>query len=66
MKEDWEEVKNGQEITTEQLQEIQNLIFNHRKTTIQIPDYYYNWRRNSLEQQSSFAIQEIIDNIHDH
>lgn len=60
------EIKNieeRKEVSEQNLQVIQDLIFKHRKQSFLIPTFFYNWFRNKSEEQMNYSAIQICNII---
>lgn len=54
---------NNQALTLEKLREVQNEIYQHRKTNRPISDRFYWKRKNDYEGDAQYSIEQLIDEV---
>ena len=57
----WDMSLNGDTPTIEQLRGLQDQILLHRERTPLIPEWYYNRRRNRLEEQMYYSVNQLTE-----
>lgn len=57
----WSDVLNGTTTNVETtLRRIQDKIYQNRKTSPLIPEWFYNWQRPKLEQRMYYGVSELV------
>ena len=59
-----EKRKDGKEVSTEDLAQIQDLIFLYRTNSFTIPNWFYNLKRNKMEATIDYGIDQLCSEIH--
>ena len=59
-----EKRKEGTDVSTEELAQIQDLIFLYRTNSFTIPNWFYNLKRNRMEATIDYGIDQLCSEIH--
>lgn len=59
-----EKRKNGKDVSTEELAQIQDLIFLYRTNSFTIPNWFYKLKRNKMESTIDYGIDQLCSEIH--
>ena len=59
-----EKRKEGTDVSTEELAQIQDLIFLYRTNSFTIPNWFYNLKRNKMEATIDYGIDQLCSEIH--